>query len=156
MDEDLIQAQDLLNSLDISHRLMENWSARELKKYHITVAQAQVLAVIGNAGHSSQESIANTLHTAKTSVRDSLKKLIQHGYIVRTPDKNDKRIHQLALTDEGKKLIPVFQELLSRCNERALKSLTPYEKITLLGLLDKLRMQCTLEFRYPGKRKNPV
>ena len=124
MDRDLAQTQELLNYLDISHRLMENWAARELKTYKITVAQAQVIAIIGANEHVSQEFIANTLQIAKTAVRDSLRKLIKLDYVIRIHDADDKRIHRLSLTEEGEKFIPIFHKLLVNCNNLAMNSFT--------------------------------
>jgi len=136
----------LLRNLDVSTRLITNHAMRVLKSCGITIAQAQVLFIISEQENSSQESIACALHIARTAVRLTLHQLIDGGYVNRMPDASDKRIHRLGLTEKGKSMIPVFDELVRDSNLRVLSCLTEYEQIVFLGLLQKVQDCCLSEF----------
>lgn len=145
---------NMVRNLALSSRLFINSSTRELKPLKITGTQAQVLTIIASCENSSQESIAKELQIARTAVSLSLKQLIDAGLVSRTADKNDKRIHRLGLTQKGKALFPKLNALILRKNEQALASLTEYERIVFLGLLQKVSDQCEAEFGDKRKFKN--
>jgi len=145
---------NMLRNLALSSRMFINSVTRELKPVKITGTQAQVFAIIASSEESSQESIAKELQIARTAVSLSLKQLIDAGFVLRTADENDKRIHRLGLTEKGKALLPKLNALIMQKNEQALATLTEYERIVFLGLLQKVSAQCEFEFGDKRKSKN--
>lgn len=144
----------MVRNLALSSRLLINSATRELRLLEITGTQAQVFSIIASCENSSQESIAKELQIARTAVGLSLKQLIDAGFVSRTADENDKRIHRLGLTQKGEALFPKLNALILRKNEQALAALTEYERIVFLGLLQKVSDQCEAEFGDKRKFKN--
>lgn len=134
-------------NLDVSHRMMTNWIARKLSPHGVTIAQAQIIAVLYQYENISQEELSKHLHIARTAVRQTLQQLLEKGYVTKAPSLADKRIHYFSLTEKSRNLLPLFEELIAEINHRALGTLTEYERITFCGLLQKIRMICVEEFK---------
>jgi len=74
----------------------------------------------------------------KATAAKGLAKLEKLGYLRRIPDREDRRIRRLYLSDRGNELIPKIQESLFRVTEVCSAGLTPDELEELFYLLDKV------------------
>ncbi|MFD0896132.1 MarR family winged helix-turn-helix transcriptional regulator [Loigolactobacillus binensis] len=64
--------------------------------------QQRVLAVLAHTDNLNQSYLAEILDLRPSSLAELLKKMELNGDIVRTEDANDKRIKQVALTEQGR------------------------------------------------------
>lgn len=85
-----------------------------------------------------QKDLAADAGINASSASEVLARLEADGYIVRTPDENDKRAVRLTLTDAGKERADAIRAERSSVLENAFSKLTEEEKQTLSDLLDKL------------------
>ena len=64
--------------------------------------------------------------------------LVDHGYINRLPDIDDRRVVRVALTDLGRELFKAIDRYIRQRLHQVLSSLTTEERTILLTLLSKL------------------
>ena len=64
--------------------------------------------------------------------------LVDHGYIQRLPDDEDRRVVRVALTDTGKELFKAIDRYIRQRMQQILSSLTTEERTTLLNLVSKV------------------
>ena len=64
--------------------------------------------------------------------------LVDHGYMRRLPDNEDRRIVRVDLTDTGKELFQAIDRYIRQRMQQILSSLTPEERTILLTLVGKV------------------
>jgi len=64
--------------------------------------------------------------------------LVDHGYIQRLPDTDDRRVVRVALTDTGKELFKAIDGYIRQRMQQILSSLTAEERTILLTLIGKV------------------
>ena len=81
-----------------------------LHRYRISVAlsglkiyrgQPEILEYLSKHGDCSQKELADSLGVSPASIATSLKRMSKEEFIERTPDKNDRRINRLRITEKG-------------------------------------------------------
>lgn len=70
----------------------------------ISRGQGRVLTVLQNADNISTKDLAYVMGIRQQSLNELLKKLEKKGYVVRKASEQDKRVMNVMLTEEGKKL----------------------------------------------------
>ncbi|MBE6772074.1 MAG: winged helix-turn-helix transcriptional regulator [Ruminococcaceae bacterium] len=84
-----------------------------LHRYRISVAlsglkiyrgQPEILEYLSKNGDCSQKELADSLGVSPASIATSLKRMSKENFIERTPDKNDRRINRLRITEKGEKI----------------------------------------------------
>jgi len=64
--------------------------------------------------------------------------LVDHGYIQRLPDTDDRRVVRVALTDTGRELFRAIDQYIRQRMQQILSSLTVEERTILLTLVGKV------------------
>ena len=64
--------------------------------------------------------------------------LVDHGYIERLPDSDDRRVVRVSLTDVGKELFRAIDRYIKQRMQQVLSSLTAEERSILLTLIGKV------------------
>lgn len=74
----------------------------------------------------------------KATTARAMKKLETEGYVTRTRDEEDRRVHHLHVTDKGLKFKPILKTILDEWTSGLTRGLPEDEKEYLLDLLSKL------------------
>ena len=120
----------------LSNFISGSFAAR-LAVYDISVAQWVVLRTLyENKGISLNEA-AQLVGVDKSSLSRMVERLVQRGLIDRT-DGNDRRSVGLAVTSEGKKLVPQLAKLADENDHSFFKSLTAQQRKDFLGFIQRL------------------
>jgi len=99
--------------------------------------QGRVLAILKMQPEISQKDLAYLLDIRPQSLGEILSKLEKNEYIVRTTSEQDKRITNVKLTEEGKKMAEQAQKMQEKANQ-LFTSLSEEEQSKLEGLLEKV------------------
>ncbi len=137
---------DFLRNLNTAYRLLTNYATRRIKHLGLTLAQALMLHFLSHCTDDSLENIAKELHMAKSAARQTLHQLLDAGYLVRLPDAHDHRRHHFVLQEKSSHLLPSLVKLGDNIVHQSLSSLTEYERITLSGLLEKMKQNILGQF----------
>lgn len=139
------------NYRDMDPRDMENLSAEEqlvirLHKVHYGLrhnaesrgGQGRILSLLLRRGGMSQRELMDIVSVRAGSLSEVLGKLEESGYITRTPNEEDRRRTDLALTPEGEAAAHAFDASRKENRETFFSVLSEEEKTQLNALLDKL------------------
>ncbi|MGB4101167.1 MAG: MarR family winged helix-turn-helix transcriptional regulator [Alphaproteobacteria bacterium] len=104
--------------------LNQYWGMRRAMLRQIATAQGlsfihvEIIEYLGNCNRYSNTmlAVAEFFGQTKGSVSQSIAWLEKHAYIVREPDKSDKRIQRLILTPKGQVVLEKVHDLLPECD----------------------------------------
>lgn len=133
----LPQAPRLL--MDISrllrYRVRSGEAGDDVMSGHAARILAAHLAVLGEA---SQLTLAEKTHFSTPTVSILLRKMENEGYVKRTPDKRDRRVMMVSLTEKGKQFDREHLNRILENDRRATKGFTAEEEATLVALLSRM------------------
>lgn len=122
-------------SMALSRKLHQNF--KEVG-YDITAEQWSVLIKLWEKDGESQQGICSGTNRDKPSITRLIDNLEKNNYVVRIPDRDDRRINMIYLTSLGReikeKLIPVAQ----RTFEEALTGIADEEVLATRNVLNKI------------------
>ncbi|SMD32642.1 DNA-binding transcriptional regulator, MarR family [Reichenbachiella faecimaris] len=102
----------------LDYYLNDHLASRGLK---LTKAQMILLKVLFQQGAMAQNNLAFITNRDKTSLTRLINTMEKKNFVIRSVDKNDKRIKLVSITEEGKKMfnsaIPILQEIISTIQE---------------------------------------
>ena len=110
----------------------------EVAPYDISAAQFIVLATLVNGEADSASGLCKGISYDPGAMTRMLDRLEQKGLIKRTPRPDDRRTMNLALTAEGKALIPKLAAAKEAVQARFLRGFSKSEVRTLEALLNRM------------------
>lgn len=113
---------------DLSNRLIIS----QLEKNHINgivPSHGSIFILLYENEQVTMKDISNFVHKTKPTVTILVDKLVKMGYIEKEKSKIDSRVTFVKLTQKGKDLKPVFEEISNNVNNIIYKNLTPNEAI---------------------------
>jgi DNA-binding MarR family transcriptional regulator len=100
---------------------------------------AQALAVLDGAGEPLTPSqIGERLLVSSATMTSLLDTLEQRGWVLRTPNPDDRRSLLIEITDAGRATADVFLPGLHKLERRVMSELDDEERAQLLGLLERV------------------
>ncbi|MBU3066261.1 winged helix DNA-binding protein [Nocardia sp. NEAU-G5] len=121
--------------------LAQGFAAAELpilRAHDLTMWAYVVLITLADNPIRSQARLAAATGADKTRIIPILDDLQARGLIDRYPDPADRRVHLLALTDEGLRLCRAAQAQIQRHEEQVLARIDPADRAGLLRALEAL------------------
>jgi DNA-binding MarR family transcriptional regulator len=112
--------------------------ARALQIRQLSVAEWVSLRLIQQNGKLTPAGLAEMVGMTRGAVSKIVEKLEAKGWVGRTANAGDKRSQWLALTRQGKSLVPKLAELADKNDEHFFKCLEKVEQAALRRLLQKL------------------
>jgi len=109
-----------------------------LRAHNLTMWAYVVLITLADNPIRSQARLAAATGADKTRIIPILDDLQARGLIDRYPDPADRRVHLLALTDEGLRLCRAAQAQIQRHEEEVLARIDPADRAGLLRALAAL------------------
>lgn len=138
--EDITDASAILCHVMLLNSVLERSANRFAESCGLTFPQWMAL---GFVGHCGSEGIGHTelgqrLMLSKAPVTGVVDRLERHGYVVRVPDKEDRRVSRVVMTPEGES---VWFEVRSRLRENSQKlcnEMSEEKKGDMLAMLSGL------------------
>jgi DNA-binding MarR family transcriptional regulator len=103
----------------------------------MNLKQVSILATLQQQGELPQTSLVEVLHTTQNTVVTWLNELEDAGYIARLRDPDDRRKHNVAITEKGAAALERAETELRRLEDEALAGLSVDERTQLRRLLAK-------------------
>ncbi|MCL2337861.1 MAG: MarR family transcriptional regulator [Firmicutes bacterium] len=104
----------------------------------VTGNQFVVLKIISNRGQATVSEVAEDLSVSLSAVTASVDRLCRAGLVERRRSEKDRRVVQLELTAQGKKVVTVCQESRMRVLQRYLGCLEETELLHMINIHEKL------------------
>ena len=108
---------------------------RKLQSYGVTPIQHLILEVLWGEDGLSASDIGKKLVLDGATLSGVLDRLAAGGWILKKPDKDDKRILRNFLTPKSKELKPSLSKARDQTNENLLKNFSLEEKVLLKRFL---------------------
>ena len=103
----------------------------------MNLKQVYILATLRTRGELPQTSLCELMHTTQNTVVTWLNELEEAGYVARLRDPEDRRKHNVAITEKGVAALERAETELRRLEDEALGGLTVDERTQLRRLLAK-------------------
>jgi DNA-binding MarR family transcriptional regulator len=131
----------LLSRLGVALRELRRGTAQDLRSRLygelVDLAQADCLEVISYRGACTMSELANELKVDASAATRTVRRLVDGGYVERSPDPNDARAVVVTLTDAG---VELSGEIARRSLEAVLDILVAFsddEQKQLVDLLER-------------------
>ncbi len=105
----------------------------------LTQVQWRAIAHIARQEGCRQTVLAEILEIRPITLTRLLDRLVEAGWVVRTPDPDDRRATQLRLTEKARPLLETMQEKSLETRERALQDVSGEEFALLFNALKKIK-----------------
>lgn len=102
------------------------------------LSQKEILMIIKNEKEITQRLLADKLHKSPAAISEIVRKLNTSKLVKRIPNKNDRRVFDLELTEKGQKIAQEFEKEHPKMEEDMYSILTGEEREELTRLLKKL------------------
>src|SRR5579863_10467572 len=103
----------------------------------MNLKQVAMLAVLRDRGDLPQTLLCDMMHTTQNTVVTWLNELEDLGYVSRIRDADDRRKHNVAISEKGTAALERAEVELRRLEDEALAGLTADERAQLRKLLAK-------------------
>lgn len=126
--------------IKIINEAFEKRANRILRQYNLTFSQARILICLsreGDEGHSLKE-LEKLFHVTQQTVAGTVSRLEEKGLVTAFAEKNDKRIKNVRLTEDGKHVIRHISREIRELEEWLEKGFDQAEKLNIRRLLQKL------------------
>lgn len=103
--------------------------------YDITSVQFAALDTLQRYPNLDQTGLARRIGYDRATIGGVVRRLLNKGLILRTPDDQDRRAFRLALSADGLALLEKLRPVVNSLQEEILPSLTSEERSVLIGLM---------------------
>jgi MarR family transcriptional regulator, organic hydroperoxide resistance regulator len=105
---------------------------------HLTIDQYQIMCVLQQRGQCTSTDLAAVFKVVKSSITAIINRLVDHGYVERTPAEEDRRVIELSLTEEGQKVYEQVDKQVQDIVSSYLIHFNETEVETFIGTYEKL------------------
>jgi DNA-binding MarR family transcriptional regulator len=119
---------------------LKKYIAEAFKKngVNLTGEQYLVMDALWNEGTLTQQAIAFIIQKDKNSVTQFIDNLEKKGLVTRSVAKEDRRVNNIMLTEEGMALKDSTKQLAIDTMNKALDGISEYDLNTFVGVLKKV------------------
>lgn len=106
--------------------LLNRFLSQQFNAMQLALSREQwsVLVVLWKADGCSQQMIAEATYRDKPSITRLIDNLVKEGYVVRSNDKNDRRLNLIFLTEKGKQIQKAAIQVIDDTINKATKGLS--------------------------------
>lgn len=126
------------NYISIFYRIGSSYLSHKYETYQIGFGQYQFLIMLYLEDGLSQEELTKRVYVDKATTARAINKLKENGYVTVIVDCNDKRKHQVYLTEKSLALKEELLTIAMEWENKLLHSLTPEEQKTMFQLFHKI------------------
>lgn len=105
---------------------------------NLTAEQYLVMDTLWNEGTLTQQAIAFIIQKDKNSVTQFIDNLEKKGLVIRSVAKDDRRVNNIMLTEEGMALKDSTKKLAIKTMEKALEGIPEQDVLTFVDVLKKV------------------
>lgn len=129
--------QQIYYSTNLIDREQHRLQARP-NEISISRSQGHLLRELSENDGLTQKELSAQLQIRPASLGELVKKLEQNGYVQRCVNENDKRISNVYMTEEGRKIVSEVEQARKMMVDSIFSSLSEEEQSQLSGLIGKL------------------
>jgi len=124
--------------ISVIHRYGQSFTEKKCADLDIGYGHVAFILTLNRKDGLSQEELSETFSIDKTTTARAIKKLVELGYILRSPDAFDKRIQHLHLTAKSNDIIPFITQFLRTWTKVLSNGFTEDERQLITGFLKRM------------------
>ncbi len=97
-----------------------------------------VILFLARKPGASQKNIAEFADITTSAVNQTVKSMVEDGYVKKETDESDKRNSKLYLTEKGEEIAKKLRERMYKSDEVITAMITPEKEAEMIELLDKI------------------
>jgi DNA-binding MarR family transcriptional regulator len=136
----------ILAELETLVRDMASAHAPEFLEVDVTMSQAKVLFMVSIHPGTNMSMVATRLGVGLSAVSGLVDRLVEHGYLTRQEDADDRRQNLLTLSPQGSLVIERIRELNMRHFEGLMAGLSEGELEALLRGISAMAREASAQF----------
>ncbi len=117
---------------------LEEIAIKALSGLQITIGEVHIIELVGKSGRISAGDIASALGISPPSATVAVKKLIQKGFVIKTPCQADARRFFISLTALGQKIFNMHDGFHHKMVKNVSKGFSDAERDVLLTAVERL------------------
>ena len=132
---------DFLASTQIFSTAMTELMGEQVRSVlgkHFTLSQLKLLKMIVRTNTGTISEVAAFLSVSNAAASKAVDRLVRRGLIQRKEKENDRRAIELSLSDEGKRTLARYEEILYKTLDGLFQKFSPEELESAGNLLDRL------------------
>lgn len=134
-----ITSSRLLRAAQQFKRYYEKQFIPLMERENLTMREVRVLLFLTNhPEHDTARDVAQMRGMPKSQVSGAVDLLVDRGFLWRLPDREDRRVIHLAITEAGAALGREAREIQLACGRQILSPLSPGEAGHFITLLEKV------------------
>jgi DNA-binding MarR family transcriptional regulator len=130
---------------------MQRLMNRRMAEQGASLARTKLLLFLYKRGPSRAADIADFFDYAPRTVTEAIDGLERDGLVMRTPDERDRRVKQVSITNEGRRVIGETEPLRHELINGVFGALTVEERLVLAGMVDTLSTALDAEEARPRR-----
>ncbi|MCP3733639.1 MarR family winged helix-turn-helix transcriptional regulator [Sphingomonas sp. RP10(2022)] len=134
-------AADLFRLFLRLHRLMD----RRMAEQGASLARTKLLLLLDRRGPARAADIADFFDQAPRTVTEAIDGLERDGLVVRSPDTHDRRVKQVSITDEGRRVTGETEPLRQELIDGVFGTLSEDEQARLSAMFAKMQAALDVE-----------
>ena len=144
-----VSSTQLLRVIQQFRRYYDRHFSELLSRTGLSMREIHVVLFLANhPGQDTARDVVELRGLPKSQVSQAVEILVGRGFLQRRPDREDRRVIHLAITEAGAPLAREAQDIQADCWQRIFSGLTEAERHTLDTLLD--RVFATMEQELKG------
>ncbi|MFN3687097.1 MarR family winged helix-turn-helix transcriptional regulator [Salinarimonas sp.] len=104
----------------------------------LTAQQFAVMAKLAETGPCSQNALGRQTAMDNSTINGVVSRLVERELVAKLPSEEDRRMHVVALTPEGERVVARALPMAAEITRLTLAPLTPAERATLVRLVRKI------------------
>ncbi len=135
------KSQVLFEEMAANKRAMHSASAQLLSEYNLTRPQIEIIFVIVHQSRQTIGGLAHAMGVTNGAATQMIEVMVKRGIVERHPDKTDRRVTHVVLTETGKQLSLELRKRHGAFMKELLAGLSSGELDQLVELMHKVRNQ---------------
>lgn len=136
------KAHETLLNIVLTGSLLMKEGHKVLEPFGITEAQFNILMLLKHHcpdGHINQTELGRMLLVNRSNVTGLIDRMEQANLVRRLPDSDDRRVHQIEMTENGAEILEKSERVYYRRIEEIMSQLTSDQLDSLIDRLETLR-----------------
>lgn len=138
--------EDILREIGSISRMLESIANIEFKEVQLSKGQYIYLVRIFENEGIIPERLAERIKVDRTTLSRAVKKLEENGFILKEPDKENKKIKHLYTTAKGKQAVQLIIRENNYSNKVAIQQLSALERKNLAEMLKKIKSSVEVDW----------
>lgn len=133
--------REIIRKLHAFNRLHSSEVRLIMESEGLYFGQLPILEIVSEKGKCTQKEIVDALKVSAPSVAVSVKRLVKHGYLIKSNDEKDQRATLVSISEKGQMVAKACRQKFDELDARLFADFSEHDKECFHALIEKLNQQ---------------